>query len=253
MSTELKVSATDDRPAAETRIAYDERYKFRTADENQLRPICIAKKWPWLREQYTPYWRLRFALNGYFFAYLNRCINLFRFLLQRLIFRFDKVQAYRLLFGGPLPAYVDGADRDDHFAWRRIAGPNPLSIRQEKDLAALLRKIRFDVKRVEQRLSRRIKDREISLEKFAREGQLFVCDYQPLQRALRPNEHRELRDHLSPKAIKHLRDSRWRGKYYPRRLAFSRAAGILRERFRPGSARDPDRSAPTRRACVLPR
>jgi arachidonate 15-lipoxygenase len=215
MNTELRVPTTEDRPASGRR-AYDERYKFRAAHDNQLHPICVAKKWPWLREQYTPRWGICFAFNGYLFAYLNRYINLLGFLLQYLILRFDKVKAYRQLFVGPLPEYVDGADRDDHFAWRRIAGPNALSIRQEKDLAAVLRKIPdFDVERVEQRLKRRVKDRPISLEQFARDGRLFVCDYEALQRAVRPKKNRQLRGHLSHKAIKHLRDSRWRQKYLP--------------------------------------
>ena len=80
-----------------------------------------------------------FFFTRYAPAYLNRAVKFLSFLFQRLTFRFDKVRAYRQLFVGSPPEYVDGADRDDHFAWRRIAGPNALSIKQETDLEALTR------------------------------------------------------------------------------------------------------------------
>ena len=213
MNAERKVP-TEKRPAdSDPRLARNRRaYTYRPEKENQLWPVCIPESLP-CRERLRPWWKLRF-LPGWGGAYLNAGIKRLFFLLQRLTFRFDKVKAYGQLFNGSLPEYVDGADRDDHFAWRRIAGPNPLSLRQEVDLDALRRKIPFDVERVEHRLSRRL-GRPISLAEEAGAGRLFACDFRLMQQALRPKEQSGHPPSHSLKGVKHLRDSRWRPKYLP--------------------------------------
>ena len=114
MNTELKVPARHDGAASEARLERNRKtYKYRAEDDNRLWPLCVAKSWPWLREQYGPSWAVPFALTRYFPAYLNRLVKWLRALLQRLTFRFDKVTAYRQLFVGSPPDFVDGADRDD--------------------------------------------------------------------------------------------------------------------------------------------
>jgi len=185
-------------------------YVYLPRDVNQLYPVCTPKSWPWREEQYGPSWALPF-LPGYLGAYLNEGLKRVLFRLQRMIFRFDKVRAYGQLFNGALPEYATGAGRDDHFAWRRIAGPNPLSLQRENDLKALLGRIPFDVERVERRLAERMGQR-VSLAALAGNGQLFACDFKMMQESLRPQSRPT---YLSHGPAKRTRDSRWRGQYLP--------------------------------------
>ncbi|MFT5441508.1 MAG: arachidonate 15-lipoxygenase [Myxococcota bacterium] len=199
-------------PAAKTSTR--DAYHYLPKEDNQLFPICTPKKWPWFKEQYGPSWLFRF-LPGFVGAYLNQGIKKLRFLLQRITFRFDKITAYKQLFVGKPPKFVEGADRDDQFAWRRIAGPNPLSLQQEQYLSELSKKIPLDLVRIEKRLSEKM-GRPISLHEEAEAGHLFACDYRDMQEALRPQDRPT---YLSPKPIKRTRASRWREKYLPAPIA----------------------------------
>lgn len=176
-----------------------QRYRYRPRDQNQLAPIASAARWPWLAEQYGPAWAIPF-LPYYLKAYGNGFAKQLLAGLQRAIFRFDKLRAYEQLFiGGERPRFVEEADSDEAFAYRRVAGANPLVIRRERDLGRLRGRIPLDGPRIEARLSKQL-GRPVSLEAEAAQGHLFSADYALLQESL---------------PEKRTRDSRWRGKYMP--------------------------------------
>jgi arachidonate 15-lipoxygenase len=175
-----------------------ERYRYRECSENLLAPIAVAKKFP-ISAGYGPSWMARFV-PGITRAGAAYAWNLGRIAAQKAAGRFDKLGAYRQLFGEELPEFALHANSDAAFAYRRVAGPNPLSLRQTPDLQALRRQIPFDVTRVEARLSRRL-GRTVRLNEEVRRRQLFHVDFELIQTSLRPPGSR--------------RDSRFREKYLP--------------------------------------
>jgi arachidonate 15-lipoxygenase len=175
-----------------------DRYTYLPRDENQLAPISVAKSIHKRREYYTLAWNLGF-LRLAAPAWCNRQVKRLRFAVQKATYRFDKLRAYEQVFPGRLPRFAVAARRDDVFAWWRVAGANPLGLRQERDLAALRRRIRLLPRRIEARLEKRL-PAAISLEREAAEGRLFSVDFRLIQAALGRGRHR---------------DSRWREKYLP--------------------------------------
>lgn len=189
-------------------------YRYMPPDKNELDPVCIAEAWPWTKELFGLSWALRFV-PGYLAAYANKFIKSLRFGFQRATFRFDKMKAYRQLFTGDLPEFVEQAESDQLFAYRRIAGPNALSLqnaltlRIEDPFGALCERIaltdadpqgRTPLVRVDAMLSKGL-DRKVSLADEVKAGRVFFCDFSPIQHALRPEGR--------------PRDSRWRAKYLP--------------------------------------
>src|SRR6185295_9350157 len=144
------VASTPDPALAAAR----KRYRYMPLQENQIRPICTAKSWPWLAEQYGPSWALPFlpqwaaAQVRYYFGRLRQA-------LQRATFRFDKSSSYKQLFSGPLPPFVEqwsdmeAEEYDAAFGWWRIAGANSMVLRCEPDLGALCTRIRLPVEKIE--------------------------------------------------------------------------------------------------------
>jgi arachidonate 15-lipoxygenase len=186
------------------------RYQYRDEEDNQLHPIPVAKSWPWRAELYGPSWALP-LVPLYLGAYANRVRNGLRFALQKLTFRFDKLQAYQQLFPGGMPPYTAKWNGDALFAYCRVAGANPLGLRRESSLEALRRRIPFEPKRSEAWLQQQLQ-REVSLDAEAREGHLFSVDFELIQRAL-------------PRS--RTRDSRWREKYLPAPIGvFLEAPGV---------------------------
>lgn len=195
-------------PSAGERARAQQRYQYLPREENLLAPIAMARSWPWLREQYGPSWVLPF-LPRYLGAWGHRALVLLRFAAQRATFRFDQMRAYRQAFPGAIPDFVRDAERDDAFAWWRVAGPNALGLTQERNLEGLRLRIPFDTARSEARLRARL-GRTVSLETEAREGRLFAVDFRVLQSALQPAT-----SNASPRRPEPTRDSRWREKYLP--------------------------------------
>jgi len=190
-------------------------YVYLTSErENQLLPVPAAARWP-EDEDYSWGWKLGIA-PGYLGAYADRLLRRGPlYALQRALFRFDRMQAYRQLFRGEPPAFTRAADRDDAFAWWRVAGPNAISLQREPSLSALRRRIPFDVARVEARL-RATRGRRIRLGEAAEAGRLFAVDFRLVQNALRNDR---------------LRDTRWREKYLPAPI------GVFLEDEEPGGER----------------
>jgi len=179
-------------------------YSYKPAAENQLAPVMASEELPLLRETVRMPWVVRF-LPGYLLAQGNSLAKRGIFSLQRATFRFDAVRAYRQLFLGEVPDYVETYDDDEDFAWRRIAGPNPLSLRRAETLDELRARIapsrRSEVEgRVRARLA------TASLEDEIAAGHVFYLDYRILHDALSPGAERADFIH---------RDTRWRRKYQP--------------------------------------
>ncbi len=172
-------------------------YRYRGPRENQLHPIASAGDYPW-SDYYSIDWMARMGV-GFVTAQAERGLKLLRYALQYATFRFDKMKAFEQLFLGPVPKFVKDAERDEAFAWRRVAGPNALSLEQVRDSESLSSRIAFDGPRIEARLAARL-ERPVSLADEALAGRLFVVDFRILQESLRPGA---------------TRDSRWRAKYLP--------------------------------------
>ena len=204
LSPSLPPSAPD-RRSRESLERARARYRYRTPEHNQLHPISTAESWPRWSEGYSPSWYLRMG-PGYLAAQVSRYAKMLRFGFQAATFRFDKMRGYEQVLSGPLPPFAREPERDDAFATWRIAGPNPLVLAQERDFAALCRKIPLARERIEPRLAARLK-RPVSLEKEAEAGRLFAADFRLIQQSLRP-----ARD---PCRADPTRDSRWRAKYLP--------------------------------------
>jgi arachidonate 15-lipoxygenase len=196
-------------------------FTYRKPAENQLAPMASADDYPW-RAYYSIGWLLRLGSRTVG-AQTVRGLQLLRFGAQRLTWRFDKMRAYRQILGWRRPAFVEQHERDDLFAWWRVAGANALSLTQVSDLRELDGCIRLDVRHIEARLAAGL-DRAVSLEAEANAGHLFVVDFKLLQRALRPG----------PEAGRPVRcrDSRWRAKYFPASIGvFLEAPGFKAEGF----------------------
>lgn len=179
-------------------------YAYMTAAENQLAPIPIAKSWHLWSERRALSWYARIGAR-WMAAFCRREFHLLRFDLQRAVFRFDALRAYQQLMPRPIPLFAREADRDEAFAYWRIAGPNPIGLKQERSLAALRLKIPLDSHRIETRLRRKLAG-PVRLAEEADHGRLFAVDFSLLQSALRP---------VSERAPLRTRDSRWREKYLP--------------------------------------
>lgn len=179
-------------------------YVYKSAAENQLAPIPIAKDWSLWGEHLTLSWCARITAR-WVAATCRREFHLLRFDLQRAVFRFDPLRAYQQLLPRPLPRFAQQSDRDEAFAYWRVAGPNPIGLEQKRSLAALRLRIPLDTQRIETRLRRRL-GRPVRLAQEADHGRLFAVDFSLVQSALRP---------VSERAPLRTRDSRWREKYLP--------------------------------------
>ncbi len=189
-----------------------ERYRYRSAAENQLAPIATAAAWPFFAEQYGPRW-LFGILPGALRANGRRFAKRIQFAVQRATFRLEKRAAFRSLFpAGETPPFADDArgGSDAAFAFYRIAALNPVVLQQERSLASLRERIALDVPRIETRFAAR--GRALDLAAEAAHGRLFAVDYRLIQRALGNGR---------------LRDSRWRNKYLASPIAvFLEAPGF---------------------------
>ncbi|MAQ14053.1 MAG: hypothetical protein CMN30_04560 [Sandaracinus sp.] len=176
------------------------RYDVMAASENQLAPVMSSGKLPLVSEKVRLPWVASF-LPRYGLAQANRGAKKALSLLQKAVFRYDKLRSYEQLFLGPVPDFVKDFDSDVDFAWRRIAGPNPLSLTKVPDRARL-EALFFDpaavLPRIETQLGGSTVDAEIAA------GKLFFLDYRILQRSLVPAA---------------TRDTRWRRKYLPAPVA----------------------------------
>lgn len=194
---------------------HDQRYEYRDAGENELDPIATAGVWP-RHQDYSLIWYARF-LPGFVRSWLNHLSNWVDEKACRLGFRFDLLLAYKRLFPGgvvgrSLPDFVKQADCDEAFAYRRVAGPNPLSLIRAADLQSLLDHLPdFDVDGVEKQLA---EDPRYSfrgpLRDYATGGRLFFVDFSDMNSTIpirigKPSQWQ--------------RDSRWRAKYFATPIA----------------------------------
>ncbi len=164
--------------------------------ENLLAPVASATHWPRLTEGYSLRWVLG-MLPAFLSAWLRSIARGLLFAWLRITFRSDKLRGYRQLFSAnDLAPFEDEgkAASDAAFAFYRIAGPNPLMLQQERDLAHLRSRIPFDVARAEAWLCAH--GAPLSLAREASAGRLFAVDYARVTAAL-----------------ERTRDSRWRDKY----------------------------------------
>jgi arachidonate 15-lipoxygenase len=178
------------------------RYRYKSCGDNALAPVASADSFPLLLEAQDFAWISRFIL-GTARAHGNLLLKRIRFAAQTAVKSFDLLRAYERLFSGVLPDFVASSDRDEAFAYRRIAGPNALEIRRVVDLDALLAKIPLCSARLD-----RATGRPVDLAGAVRESRLFVVDFTRIQAALRPSAR-------PPRT----RDSRWRRKYLPAPIA----------------------------------
>lgn len=177
-----------------------ERYAPMAPGDNQLAPVMSSGKLPLLSETIRPPWVVTF-LPHFGLAQANRGAKKALALLRKATFRFDLVESYRDLFMGPVPAFVDDFDSDVDFAWRRIAGPNPLSLRRAASRADLEGRF-FDPATVMGRIEAQLRGSTLDAEIAA--GTIYFLDYAILQASLRPQAKR---------------DTRWRNKYLPAPVA----------------------------------
>lgn len=195
--------SSPDVPAARDGLARArERYRYRDPRDNAIAPVCIARSWPWLEQQYGPSWILPF-LPGFVRAQARHFVGWLRAGFQRATFRLDPLEAYHELFSGPPPPFAPPGTTDAAyeaaFGWWRIAGANPLLLRREESLAALQRRLPLDVARVERWLANRV-GAPVALQEAAQAGRVFSVDFRLIQSALQPER---------------TRDTRWRRTYLP--------------------------------------
>ncbi len=177
------------------------RYAVMPASENQLDPVMSSGELPLVSEKIRLPWVAKF-LPYFGLAQANRGAKKVLTILQKAAMRYDQVEAYRDLFIGRVPDFVDDFDSDVDFAWRRIAGPNPLSLRTAGDRAEL-EGLFFDPAAVMPRIEAQLGGASLDAEIAA--GKVFFLDYRILQESLRPQPA--------------TRDTRWRRKYLPAPVA----------------------------------
>lgn len=171
-------------------------YRYRAPEDNALWPVSVAQSFPWRREQLDHGWALPF-LPGFLKAQATRARKLTKFGLQKAIGSYDQLDAYEDMFDGEVPDFVQRWDDDGELAWRRVAGPNPLSLERVTSLSDLR-------ERMPAITDAAVAFAGVRLDASIAAGRLFVIDYRLLQGALRPRA---------------TRASRWRGTYLPAPVA----------------------------------
>src|SRR5689334_6755715 len=81
------------------------RYQYKPADDNKLKPVCVADSYPFLLEGQDAAWITRF-LPGSVRAWSNYLLKRLRFLGQRATFSFDQMAAYTQMFYGGVPEFA---------------------------------------------------------------------------------------------------------------------------------------------------
>ncbi len=176
---------------------------------NPLSPIAVAGRFP-LSEQYGLTWALPY-LPQLLRSVVDAEVKKLWYGVRGLFGPVDKLEAFAGLFSPDLPAppEVDDWRRDAVFARNRLDGPNPLLISRITDAAQLARTVGIDDPQFQS-----VMGATRSLADELRDGNLFVADFQLLQRSLLPQ-------------TEHRRDSRWRAKYLPAPVAlFCQRAGV---------------------------
>jgi arachidonate 15-lipoxygenase len=220
----LPQSARNHSERANRLAANRNRYRYLPPGENQLKPICIPDSIPFFKERWRPLWIQKMVWKQ-IAAQSNRFSKALLFRLQKLSFNFDQLKAHDQLFSGTLPEFAEKWRQDECFGYRRIAGPNALSIKKVDSLDAVHEKMPFDRERIEARLSKEL-GRSVSLAEEAAAGRVFVVDFELLKRALRPEGR--------------SRDTRWRRKYMPTPIGlFIEAAGFFKPRDSDGEDAKP--------------
>lgn len=103
----------------------------------------------------------------------------------------DSIEDYAKLFQHtPLPSAAQTWQRDAHFAWMRLAGPNPHFIRGIERLPDTL-------PLPDARYRAAIGDEGDSLEAAAKERRLFCCDYSLLTEVVKPGYYEGIPKYLS--------------------------------------------------------
>lgn len=205
-------------PADEERAltARRQHFRYRPTERNRLAPIACAERCPG-SERYSLRWYKGF-LPGYLAAYANRLMNTLDTLERRVTFQLDLVKDYDRLFVAGKPRFAEDADDDQAFGYRRVAGPNTLSLFRVDSLEAARARIRVSPARVRAALEQHFRDElgDFDLAEEARAGRVYCVDFAMLGRALDATRHgRETRRARDPGDVDAVRDTRWRAKYLP--------------------------------------
>jgi arachidonate 15-lipoxygenase len=178
---------------------------------NPLAPIAVAGRFP-LYEQYGLRWALPY-LPQLLRSVVDTEVKKLWYGVRELFGPVDKVAWYKRLFSRtfdlPPPPEVDDWKKDAVFARNRIDGPNPLLLARVADRADLDARVGLDDSDFQSVMGPgRTLDDELAA------GNLFVADFQLLQRSLLPQTTNQ-------------RDSRWRDKYLPAPVAlFCQRPGV---------------------------
>lgn len=188
--------------------------------DNSLVPIAIAGQYP-LWEEYGLSWALPY-LPKYLRAVTDTTLKKSWWKLRALFGApVDKMDAYRSIFSGlfdlPLPPAADQWRDDGFFARNRVDGPNPLILTRIRSLDELHAKMAISDAQFQS-----VMGGGRTLAEEIDDGNLFVADYQLVQRSLLPE-------------TSSFRDSRWRGKYLacPVALFCQRAQGDAPPQLQP--------------------
>jgi arachidonate 15-lipoxygenase len=181
-----------------------------------LAPIAVVVEYPLLRELWRTDWLLG-ILPLFVRTFANVLPKGLLFSLRSRRAGFDKRAAYHALFSralGFLPPWtLPGHDTDEAFARERLDGPNPIVIERVRDANELRARLPIS----DDELGRAV-GASVTVAGEIAAGNMFVCDYVLLQRALLPRDQ--------PWTAPLGRDSRFRLKYLPAPVAlFCRPAG----------------------------
>ena len=166
------------------RELWKDRYVYKPPGENVLAPVSVAHDYPLLLETQDHLWLGRF-LSGSLKAWSNYALKHALFLAQRAAFSFDAMRAHGQMFYCGLPEFARTYDSDEAFAYRRVAGPNAVSITRVQAWAALRKKIPLHAwapKALEDQLG----GVRIDLRLAARQGRLFEVDFRHLMECFEP-------------------------------------------------------------------
>ncbi len=176
------------------------RYRYRDATDNAVRPVAVARRFPIFREIYSASWALR-HLPLVIAAEANRRVKHVVLEVVDRLERPDSLRPYREIPGFYHRTHSEVLDHDDDglFAFRRVAGACPLVIeRITRPIELAARMPGLDDAKFQA-----VTGGAASLDAAIGSNRIFVVDYAPLARALRPQR---------PGVP---RDSRFRGKYLP--------------------------------------
>ena len=173
------------------------RYRYRAPEDNALYPVAAAASFDVRRELFGPRWALPF-LPGFGRAIAKRVRARVEHGLRRQPRATEAIAAHRAFFGGAEnePLYVSRLFDDGQFGFNRVGGVNPTIVAAVESREHL----RDRMPGLDDLAFARAMGGRRTIEQELEEGNLLLCDYEILARAIG-----------SPDG----RCSRWRDKYLP--------------------------------------